>query len=169
MGRGPLLPSRATPDGEPDGLIFGPSGLACAGITAVSAITAARTNLKARNLSLLEWTVFDVYATTGHRRRFVPSSRAYSQVILARCGQLEPYLLLSFLGRSGRSPRWGLVLMWPIAMSHPMVMVVMATLRSQKAAPITSISAKNSPYGVLLPHRCGGIMLSSILLLLAFY
>jgi hypothetical protein len=85
------LPSRATPDGEPDGLIFGPSGLACAGITAVSAITAARTNLKARNLSLLEWTVFDVYATTGHRRRFVPSSRAYSQVILARCGQLEPY------------------------------------------------------------------------------
>src|SRR5215468_4526199 len=79
----------------------------------ISAITAARANLKARNLSLLKWTVFDAYVTTGHWRRFVPSSRAYSQVILARCGQLEPYLLLSFLGRSDRSPRRGLVLMWP--------------------------------------------------------
>ena len=102
------MPSRATPDGEPDDLIFGPSGSACAGITALSAITAARANLKARNLNLLEWTVFDAYVTTGHWRRFVPSSRAYSQVILARCGQLELYLLLSFPGRSGRSPRRGL-------------------------------------------------------------
>jgi len=134
------LPSRVTPDGEPDSLLFGPSGSACAGITALSAITAARANLKARNLSLLKWTVFDAYVTTGHWRRFVPSSRAYSQVILARCGQLEPDLLLSFPGRSGRSPRRRLVLMWPIAMSHPMVMVVMATVRSQKAAPISPIS-----------------------------
>src|SRR5215471_10279256 len=70
LGRGPLLPSRATPDGEPDGLIFGPSGSPCAGITALSAITVVRANLKARNLSLLEWTVFDVYVTTGHWRRF---------------------------------------------------------------------------------------------------
>jgi hypothetical protein len=37
-----------------------------------------------------------------------------------------------------------LVLMWPIAMSHPMVMV-MATARSQKATPISPIS----------PIRCG--------------
>jgi hypothetical protein len=58
--------------------------------------------------------------------------------------------------------------MWPIAMSHPMVMVVLATVRSQKTAPISPITAKNSPYGVLLPHLCGGIMLSSILLPLAF-
>ena len=107
---------------------------------ALCAITAARANLRARNLSLLKWTVFDAYVTTGHWRRFVPSSRAYSQVILARCGQLEPDLLLSFPGRSGRSPRRRLVLMWPIAMSHPMVMVVMATVRSQKAAPISPIS-----------------------------
>ena len=34
---GPLLPPRATPDGEPDGLVFGPSGSECAGITASSA------------------------------------------------------------------------------------------------------------------------------------
>jgi len=84
------LPSRATLDGEPDGLIFGRNGSARAGITALSAITAARANLKARNLSLLEWTVFDVHVTTGHWRRFVLSSGAYSQVILARCGQLNP-------------------------------------------------------------------------------
>ena len=37
------------------------------------------------------------------------------------------------------------MLVWPIAMSHPMVMVVMATARSQEAAPISPIS----------PIRCG--------------
>ena len=32
------------------------------------------------------------------------------------------------------------MLMWPIAMSHPMIRVVIATVRSQKAAPISPIS-----------------------------
>ena len=32
------------------------------------------------------------------------------------------------------------MLMWPISVNHPMVMVVMATARSQKAAPIPPIS-----------------------------
>jgi hypothetical protein len=42
--------------------------------------------------------------------------------------------------RPGHSPRRRLMLTWPIAMSHPMVMVVMATARSQKATPISPIS-----------------------------
>ena len=53
----------------------------------LSAITAVRANLKARNLSLLKWTVFDAYVTTGHWRRFVPSSRGYSQV---HSGEMRP-------------------------------------------------------------------------------
>jgi hypothetical protein len=40
----------------------------------------------------------------------------------------------------GHSPRRRLVLMWLIGVSYPMVMAVTATVRSQKAVPVSPIS-----------------------------